>query len=148
VIIDVHGHYTTAPQAHASWREAQEAAYCAGHPPPSYPEISGGQIRESIERSQVRLMAERGVDLTLFSPRASAMGYHSGDEAVSASWARACNDLIARVTGLYPGRFAGVCQLPQSPGVPIERSIPELRRCVEELGFVACNLNPDPGGEA
>src|SRR5262249_50725980 len=42
--------------------------------------------------------------------------------------------------------FAGVCQLPQSPGVPIERSIGELRRCVLELGFVACNLNPDPSG--
>jgi 4-oxalmesaconate hydratase len=39
-----------------------------------------------------------------------------------------------------------VCQLPQSPGVPIANSIAELRRCVEELGFVGCNLNPDPSG--
>jgi 4-oxalmesaconate hydratase len=39
-----------------------------------------------------------------------------------------------------------VCQLPQSPGVPIDRSIDELRRCVLELGFVGCNLNPDPSG--
>jgi 4-oxalmesaconate hydratase len=30
--------------------------------------------------------------------------------------------------------------------VPIERSVAELRRCVEELGFVGCNLNPDPSG--
>jgi 4-oxalmesaconate hydratase len=58
----------------------------------------------------------------------------------------ACNDLIARVAGLYPDNFIGVCQLPQSPGVPIADSIPELRRCVEELGFVGCNLNPDPSG--
>jgi 4-oxalmesaconate hydratase len=47
---------------------------------------------------------------------------------------------------LYPDKFIGVCQLPQSPGVPIERSIDELRRCVLELGFVGCNLNPDPSG--
>ena len=40
----------------------------------------------------------------------------------------------------------GVCQLPQSPGVPAANCIPELRRCVEELGFVGCNLNPDPSG--
>ena len=47
---------------------------------------------------------------------------------------------------LFPDRIAGVCQLPQSPGVPIDRSIGELLRCVLELGFVGCNLNPDPSG--
>jgi len=71
---------------------------------------------------------------------------HHLDESTSRAWATACNDLIARVTRLYPDRFAGVCQLPQSPGVPIEKSVPELRRCVTELGFVGCNLNPDPSG--
>ena len=35
-----------------------------------------------------------------------------------------------------------MCQLPQSPGVSPANCIPELRRCVEELGFVGCNLNP------
>jgi 4-oxalmesaconate hydratase len=30
--------------------------------------------------------------------------------------------------------------------VPIERSVDELSRCIEELGFVGCNLNPDPSG--
>jgi 4-oxalmesaconate hydratase len=92
------------------------------------------------------MMNERGVDLTIFSPRASAMEHHYGDEAVSARWAQVSNDLIARVVQLYPDRFAGVCQLPQSPGVPIARSVAELRRCVLELGFVGCNLNPDPSG--
>jgi 4-oxalmesaconate hydratase len=47
---------------------------------------------------------------------------------------------------LYPDKFIGVCQLPQSPGVPIANSVGELRRCVVELGFVGCNLNPDPSG--
>lgn len=146
MIIDCHGHYTTAPAAHTSWREQQRAAFDAGTTPPEYPKISDDQIRESIEGSQLRLMNERGVDLTVFSPRASAMGHHIGDESVSAAWTRACNDLIHRVVTLYPDRFIGVCQLPQSPGVPIERSIDELRRCVLELGFVGCNLNPDPSG--
>jgi 4-oxalmesaconate hydratase len=146
VIIDCHGHYTTVPDAHTSWREAQRSAFEAGVAPPPYPVITDDEIRESIERSQLRLMDERGVDLTIFSPRASAMGHHIGDASVSLPWARACNDLVARVVSLYPGRFAGVCQLPQSPGVPIGHSVGELRRCVEQLGFVGCNLNPDPSG--
>jgi 4-oxalmesaconate hydratase len=65
---------------------------------------------------------------------------------VSSAWTRACNDLVKRVVELYPDNFAGVCQLPQSPGVPIAHSIGELSRCVRELGFVGCNLNPDPSG--
>jgi 4-oxalmesaconate hydratase len=146
MIIDCHGHYTTAPAAHTSWREAQQAAYRSGERPPPYPTITDDEIRETLEGSQLRLMAERGIDLTVFSPRASAMGHHFGDEAISAAWARVSNDLIARVVGLYPDKFIGVCQLPQSPGVPIANSVAELRRCVEELGFVGCNLNPDPSG--
>jgi 4-oxalmesaconate hydratase len=146
VIIDCHGHYTTAPQAHTSWREAQRAAFDAGEEPPAYPGISDDEIRETIEGSQLRLMAERGIDLTIFSPRASAMGHHIGDEATSSRWAQVSNDLIARVVELYPDNFIGVCQLPQSPGAPISQSVAELRRCVLELGFVGCNLNPDPSG--
>ncbi|HEY7595236.1 MAG TPA: amidohydrolase family protein [Actinophytocola sp.] len=146
VIIDCHGHFTTAPAAHSTWREAQQTAYQAGRQPPRYPAISDDEIRASLEDGQLRLMRARGVDLTIFSPRASAMGHHFGDETASAAWARVCNDLIARVVSLYPHHFAGVCQLPQSPGVPIVHSVGELRRCVEQLGFVGCNLNPDPSG--
>jgi 4-oxalmesaconate hydratase len=146
MIIDCHGHYTTVPAAHTSWREQQRTAFQAGRTPPEYPDITDDEIRESVEGSQLRLMAERGVDMTVFSPRASAMGHHIGDEAISAGWARASNDLIHRVVSLYPEQFIGVCQLPQSPGLPIERSVDELRRCVLELGFVGCNLNPDPSG--
>jgi 4-oxalmesaconate hydratase len=146
LIIDCHGHYTTAPQAHTDWRAAQKAAFAAGVAAPPYPDIPDDDIRASVEGSQLKLMTERGTDLTIFSPRASAMEHHFGDEAVSARWAQVSNDLIARVVRLYPGRFAGVCQLPQSPDVPIARSVAELRRCVLELGFVGCNLNPDPSG--
>ncbi|GAA0564134.1 amidohydrolase family protein [Paractinoplanes ferrugineus] len=142
MIIDCHGHYTTVPAAHTAWRQEQ----LAGDSTPAYPTISDDEIRESIEGSQLRLMRERGVDLTIFSPRASAMAHHEGTEQISRQWAEACNDLVHRVTQLFPGSFAGVCQLPQSPGAPIANSIGELRRCVAELGFVGCNLNPDPSG--
>ncbi len=146
MIIDCHGHYTTAPAAHDAWREAQIAAFEAGRAAPSYPAISDDEIRGTIEANQLKLVQERGADMTIFSPRASTMAHHIGDEGVSQAWTRACNDLIARVVRLYPETFIGVCQLPQSPGVPIAHSIVELERCVTEYGFVGCNLNPDPSG--
>ncbi len=146
MIIDCHGHYTTCPKAHDAWREAQVAAYDAGVAPPPYPDISDDEIRETIEANQLRLLKERGADMTIFSPRASTMAHHIGDEAVSQEWTRRCNDLIKRVVDLYPETFIGVAQLPQSPGVSIANSIAELERCVLELGFVGCNLNPDPSG--
>jgi 4-oxalmesaconate hydratase len=147
MIIDCHGHYTTAPTAHQKFRDAQIAAFKVLAAPPAEPgRISDDEIRETIENHQLKMQKRRGGDLTIFSPRASGMGHHLGDEAVSSAWARANNDLIKRVVDLYPDNFVGVCQLPQSPGVPVAHSARELERCVRELGFVGCNLNPDPSG--
>ena len=74
------------------------------------------------------------------------MAHHVGDEGMSRAWARANNDLIKRVVDLYPETFGGVCMLPQNPQADLRGSIEELERCVVELGFIGCNLNPDPGG--
>jgi 4-oxalmesaconate hydratase len=146
LVIDCHGHYTVLPKAHDAWREAQIAAFKAGEPIPAYPEISDAEIRETIEQNQLKLIKERGADLTVFSPRASAMAHHVGDQAISEEWAFHCNNLIARVVAMFPETFVGVCMLPQSPKADLTASVKELRRCVEELGFIGCNLNPDPGG--
>ena len=148
MIVDCHGHYTTAPAPLQDFRASQLAALADGSPAPSPDDIaiSDDQIRESLENAQLKLQRERGTDLTIFSPRASAMAHHIGTEATSLAWSRACNDLIARVCGLYPDNFVGVCQLPQSPGAPPANSARELERCVNELGFIGCNLNPDPSG--
>jgi 4-oxalmesaconate hydratase len=146
MIIDCHGHYTVLPKAHDAWREAQTAAFKAGEPAPPYPDISDDEIRATIEQNQLRLIRERGADMTIFSPRASAMAPHVGDAEVSKEWARRCNDLIARVVAMFPEIFAGVCMLPQSPGTDMTNSTAELERCVNEHGFIGCNLNPDPSG--
>ena len=147
MIIDCHGHYTTAPPQLQAYRDAQVAHYeDASKPPPELAHISDDEIRESVENNQLKALKDRGADMTVFSPKASAMAHHIGDEAVSKTWTRINNDMIHRVTQLFPDNFFGVCQLPQSVGVPIENCIGELRRCVNELGFVGCNLNPDPSG--
>jgi 4-oxalmesaconate hydratase len=108
--------------------------------------ITDAEISESIEKNQLSLITARGLDLTIFSPRASAMGHHEGDQRISLEWTIACNNLIKRVMDLFPDTFVGVAQLPQSPGSDLTESIKELERCVNELGFVGCNLNPDPSG--
>src|SRR5262249_59352605 len=123
VIIDCQGHYPTAPGPHTDWRAGQLAAFREGRPAPAYPAISDDEIRESIEQNQLRLLRERGADMTVFSPRASAMAHHEGDERVSIQWARACNDLIARVVGLFPETFIGVGQPPQSPAPELKASV-------------------------
>ena len=147
MIIDCHGHYTTAPAKLQTYRDAQIAHFeDSSKPPPTLTQISDDEIRDSIENNQLKALRERGADLTIFSPKASAMAHHIGNEAVSRVWTRLNNDLIHRVTQLFPDYFIGVCQLPQSVGVPIENCIEELERCVNELGFVGCNLNPDPSG--
>jgi len=146
MIIDCHGHYTTAPKAHETWRQDQLAALLKGEPAPPRPQITDDQIRESIINGQLKMQKERGTDLTIFSPRAAGMGHHAGDAKANAAWASACNELIHRVCTLFPRNFVGVCMLPQAAGVSPANCVAELERCVAEFGFVGCNLNPDPSG--
>jgi 4-oxalmesaconate hydratase len=149
VIIDCHGHYTTTPPGVGAWRDAQVAAVtanpaCAGSK--GRIEVSDDEIRDSLEGAQLRIQRERGTDLTVFSPRASWMGHHVGNQHTSQFWTEHQNELIRRVCDLYPRNFAPVCQLPQTPGGAIEPVVAELRRCVAEMGFVGANVNPDPSG--
>ena len=76
MIIDCHGHYTTTPSQVGEYREKQKEAVAKD--PDFIGEkgqinISDDEIRESIEKNQLRLQQERGTDLTIFSPRASWM---------------------------------------------------------------------------
>jgi 4-oxalmesaconate hydratase len=145
-IIDVHGHYTTAPAQLQRFRDAQLAALDSGGATPALEAISDGELRDSVEPNQLRILRERGGDVMIFSPKASGMEHHVTDPATAVAWARASNDLVGRVADLYPDTFAGVCQLPQTPGGSLDDVVAELRRCVDDLGFVGANLNPDPSG--
>lgn len=146
VIIDCHGHYTTAPAQLQRFRDAQLARLEKGSAQPVLEAIADEELRESVELNQLRVLQERGGDFMIFSPKASAMDHHVADADTARRWAEASNDLIARLVDLYPNRFAGVCQLPQTPGGGLDDVIAELERTVDELGFVGCNINPDPSG--
>ena len=86
--------------------------------------MSDDDIRQTIEANQLKLMKQRGSDLTIFSPRASFMAHHIGDFEVSSTWAAICNELCYRVSQLFPEYFVPAAMLPQSPGVD-----PEDLRC-------------------
>jgi 4-oxalmesaconate hydratase len=144
MIIDSHGHYTTVPAGLRVFRALQISLM--GKPAKGTVNISDDEIRASLEKGQIRLLDERGADVMLFSPMASAMGHHFGKALISRHWTEVNNELIHRVCTIFPQRFIGVCALPQSPGVSPRECIPELERCVKEFGFVGCNLNPDPSG--
>ena len=146
MIIDIHGHYTTAPSPLEDFRDAQLAALATGQPAPLLAPISDDQIRESIQTNQLRILTERGGDYMLFSPKASGMQHHITDAEVANRWARASNDLVHRVAELFSVNFAPVAQLPQTPAGNLAGVLAEINRTVTELGFVGVNLNPDPSG--
>ena len=111
MIIDCHGHYTTTPPGVGAYREQQKAAVSAN---PAFAgekgvvAVTDEEIRESIEQNQLKLQKERGTDLTIFSPRASWMGHHVGNEWTSLYWTQHQNDIIRRVCDLFPRNFAPV----------------------------------------
>lgn len=141
MIIDIHGHYTTEPAQLFAFRKAQLAGENV-----MLAAISDDELRESVEPNQLRVLRERGGDLMAFSPRASGMEHHVPEAGIANGWAQASNDLVHRVSELYPEHFAPVAQLPQTPEGNHTGVIAELRRTVTELGFVGANLNPDPSG--
>src|SRR6185503_16796139 len=98
MVIDCHGHYTTAPRELQTFREAQIAALTnpAVQVPSDPITVSDDQLRESVQ-PQLKFQSDRGTDVTIFSPRASAMAHHIGDARTSLDWSRHCNDLIHRV---------------------------------------------------
>ena len=146
MIIDCHGHYTTAPRQHEEWRTQQLEALELGKDSPKRPAITDEEIRTSITEGQLKMQRKRGTDLTIFSPRAAGMGHHLGNAKCNEEWAHACNRLVSRVCGLFPHNFVGVGMLPQHAGVSPTNCLAEIDRCVNDYGFVGFNLNPDPSG--
>ena len=114
MIIDCHGHYTTVPDEMNDYRAAQLADLANLSRGDVSEKITDDQLRESLEGAQIRLQRERGTDMTIFSPRASAMAHHLGCEKANIYWAEHWNNLIYRICQLYPEHFAPVGMLPSS----------------------------------
>lgn len=141
MIIDTHAHATGPASLYAWSRELQASQ---GPFRPRRPEITDEELEASLE-GHLTEVGEVGTELQLISPRPWAVPTGDRREAVVEAVTRAANDMIARSVQFYPDRFRGIAALPQSPATSVSRSIEELDRCVNELGFVGCKINPDPG---
>jgi 4-oxalmesaconate hydratase len=142
VIIDSHGHVTMPPEA-----TAFQANLVASRGAPSWhlrpPSISDDAIEAAVA-PHLRLLREVGTDRQLISPRPYAMMHSVPPERVSRAWTGFVNDIIARQCQLHPDVLVGVAALPQFRDASPAAAVYELERCVRELGFVGCLLNPDP----
>lgn len=140
MIIDSHAHIVMPPE---SFRFMAELVGGRANPSTS-PKIPEASLRKAAEEV-VRTMDAVGTDIQFVSPRPYLQMHSVRPGRVTELWSRHCNDLVARYVELFPDRFRGVAGLPQHPDEPLAlRAIPELRRCVTELGFVGCLVNPDP----
>jgi len=141
VIIDVHAHVTGPAELYAYFRELQASL---GPMRPKPPVFSDEQIDASLadHLSEVKAV---GTDLQLVSPRPWAIPTAERREAVVHEITRQVNDMLGRVVKLHPDRFVALAGLPQVAGSSPANCVEELERCVRELGFIGCKINPDPG---
>ncbi|MCL6592987.1 MAG: amidohydrolase [Alicyclobacillus sp.] len=140
MIIDIHGHTVAPPEVYL-YQSTLLAS--RGNPIGPPPAISDELLEEHLKK-HVDLMHQVGTDLQLISPRPFHMMHSVQPARVVYLWTSFVNDIIARQCKLHPELFKPVAGLPQVPGEPIQNCLPELERCVKELGFVGCLLNPDP----
>ncbi len=147
MIIDCHAHVSAPPQlwAYKAALLAHRGAHGKGRL-----KITDDDIRTALNTPEIAhlghlpLLKELGTSRQLVSPR-PFQTMHSERPTKLVHWfIEACNNVIHRQCEMYPETFAGVAGLPQCAGEPIEDALPELERCVKELGFVGCLLNPDP----
>ena len=149
MIIDCHGHYTTAPDALGRYRERQKAEL---RNDPLHRHVKGGldvtddQIRESLEGAQLRLQRERGTDPDHLLAARELDGPPPRQRIHQHRLDRALQRPHPPDHQALPPNFAGVAQLPQTPGAPPTACIASWNAASTSSASSACNLNPDPSG--
>ena len=147
MIIDCHGHVSAPAElwAYKARCMSHRGAHGKGNV-----EVSDDEIRRAVNKKEMApkghldMLKTVGIDLQLISPRPFQMMPSAKPGKVVHWFIEETNNIIHRQTQLFPGLFVGVAGLPQAAGEPIENTLPELERCVKQLGFKGCLLNPDP----
>lgn len=89
-------------------------------------------------------MDHLGHDMHMISPRPYQMMHSERPSRIVQWFHEETNNIIYRHTQLFPDRFIGIAGIPQVGGENLDMAIKELERCVLELGFRGCLINPDP----
>jgi predicted TIM-barrel fold metal-dependent hydrolase len=147
VIIDCHGHVSAPAQL---WAYKATLLAARGSHGRGAVKISDDEMRIALNHSEIGpkghldALKHHGTDVQLISPRPFQL-MHSEKPAKLVHWfAEECHNVIKRQTEMYPNQFLGVASLPTVAGRPVQEALPELERCIKQLGFVGCLLNPDP----
>lgn len=147
MIIDCHAHLSAPQELHdyRSWLIKTRGREGRGDPLISDDAIlKAMHLASSAPFSHLGGIERAGISIQLLSPRPNQM-MHSQQPGEIVKWyAQASNDLVYRYTRIWPGMFIGIASLPQMAGEDLEEPVLELRRCVNQLGFRGCILNPDP----
>ena len=132
------------PTRPACWRRAARMAAAASR-------FRMTRLRAALNHAEIGpkghldALHAHGTDVQLISPRPFQL-MHSEKPAKLVRWfAEECHNIIHRQTQLYPEPSSSASRACRR--LPARRSseaLPELERCVKELGFVGCLLNPDP----
>jgi 4-oxalmesaconate hydratase len=140
VILDVHGHLSAPAELYAYKANLLAGRGLLGRGDP----VIGDEKLGKTLAKHVDLLAGVGTDMQLISPRPYQLMHSEQPEKIVDWFVQANNDLIARACGMHPTVFQGVCGLPQNTSGNWAPVLDELDRCVTELGFVGCMINPDP----
>lgn len=100
-------------------------------------------VTEGVEEYRLKEMDENGIDIQILSHQYPGIqGIFGADEAIGK--AKIINDDMAEIIRKYPARFKGFATLPmQDP----EAAADELKRTVEEYGYLGALINGHTNGE-
>lgn len=140
-VIDVHGHMSTPPH----FRAYAYSLIALRTPGDGDLEISDELMQTALGR-HLKIMDDRNIDVQMISARPVAFMHWEAAFLVE-KWTRITNNIIQQHCRMYPNRFVGIAQLPQNSKLDTSNCIPELERCIKELGFVGAMVNPDPGAD-
>ena len=147
MIIDCHGHVSAPAElwAYKSAILSHRGSHGRGRVNATDDDLRRAANKvEMAPSGHLDMLHAHGTDMQLISPRPFQMMTTAKPAKLVHWFTEETNNIIHRQTQLYPGFFIGVGGLPQAAGEPIENTLKELERCVKELGFKGCLLNPDP----
>ena len=149
-VLDVHAHVTVPQTANAFLLDMLASNTALPSPFSAGRGIHGAAVSEEqfhqAAAGHVAYIDERQIDVQILGPRPFLVLGWMQPHLIS-SWATYVNDMIAQQIRFYPDRFLGAAQLPQIAGAPdTAHCLPELQRCVDDYGFVAAYVTPDPDG--